>query len=55
MEQPFSNLCAIIKQENIELSPEDKQLIDDIGEAFWNSDPYWQHRMQTKYWKDIIG
>ena len=53
-EQPFSNLCAIIKKENVILTPADKELIDEIGESLWNDGEYWQFRMKTKYWKEMV-
>lgn len=48
----FSALCYCIKTDGIEMSDEDKKLIDEIGEGLWNT--YGESRMETKYWKDLV-
>ncbi len=54
MELTFHDFVAKVKADKIVLTPEDMQIIDQIGEDIWNGGPYWEHRMQTKDWKDII-
>ncbi len=55
MELTFHVFIAKVKVDKIVLTPEDMQIIDQIGEGLWNSNFYHRYSMSTKYWYDVIG